>query len=73
MTLTRKRRIAGALDIAMRYGQIEGDHHRCWVIDQMVRELTANDTGDGYEDWVHNYESPADFEGEYKWKTGIAP
>lgn len=32
-------RIATALDIAMRYGGIDGDHHKMWVIDQMVRAL----------------------------------
>jgi hypothetical protein len=37
-------KIAAALDIANRYGGIDGDHHRAWVIDQMVRALT----GDGY-------------------------
>lgn len=29
-----------ALDLAWSYGQIDGDHHRLWVIDQMVRALT---------------------------------
>ena len=29
-----------ALEIAVRYGQIDGDHHKAWVIDQMVRALT---------------------------------
>lgn len=26
-----------ALDIAKRYGGIDGDHHKAWVIDQMCR------------------------------------
>lgn len=29
-----------AINIAVRYGGIDGDHHKAWVIDQMVRELT---------------------------------
>lgn len=29
-----------ALDIARRFGGIGGDHHKAWVIDQMVRALT---------------------------------
>jgi hypothetical protein len=33
-------RIDKALELAFRYGQIEGDHHRLWVIDQMIRALT---------------------------------
>lgn len=34
-------RIAKALDFAVRYGGIDGDHHKAWVIDQMVRALTG--------------------------------
>lgn len=34
-------RIAKAIDFAVRYGGIDGDHHKSWVIDQMVRALTA--------------------------------
>ena len=32
-------RIDRALLIAARYGQTDGDHHKAWVIDQMVRTL----------------------------------
>ncbi len=32
--------VAIALDIARRYGQEDGAHHKMWVIDQMVRALT---------------------------------
>ena len=34
-------RISDALDVAIRYGGIDGDHHKAWVIDQMVRCLTG--------------------------------
>lgn len=34
-------RISKALMYAVRYGGIEGDHHKAWVIDQMVRALTG--------------------------------
>lgn len=54
-----------ALDIADRFAQIDGDYHRLWVIDQMIRVLL----GDKYEEWVKEYEVP----GEYTWDTGIAP
>ena len=46
-------RINMALRIARRYGQIEGDHHRLWVIDQMVRVLTHSD----YSKWVQEAEA----------------
>ena len=34
-------RIIRALDIAIKYGGIDGSHHKTWVIDQMVRALTG--------------------------------
>ena len=65
-------RISRALAYAARFGQIDGDHHKAWVIDQMVRQLT----GDEYEEWVKEYEGPdpdIDPEETYEWDTGIAP
>lgn len=32
--------IESALTIAAQYGQVDGAHHKAWVIDQMVRALT---------------------------------
>lgn len=34
-------RIEKALELAIQYGRIDGDHHKAWVIDQMVRALTG--------------------------------
>lgn len=39
--MENKERIAFALQIASNYGGIDGDHHKAWVIDQMVRALTG--------------------------------
>jgi hypothetical protein len=36
-----KERIKKALEYAVRYGGIDGGHHKQWVIDQMVRALTG--------------------------------
>ena len=33
--------IAKAIQIAFQSGQVDGDHHKGWVIDQMVRALTG--------------------------------
>lgn len=67
------KRIEGALNIANQYGQIDGDHHKTWVIDQMVRILT----GDMYEKWVEDYQlnedNPDEPDDQYEWDTGIAP
>jgi hypothetical protein len=54
-----------ALALALRYGQIDGDHHKAWVIDQMVRLLA----GSAYPRLVEGYKN----EGEYGWYEGIAP
>lgn len=60
-----KGNIEKAVDLAYSFGQIDGAHHKTWVIDQMVRALLGSD----YEEWVKKYEDG----GEYIWETGIAP
>lgn len=60
-------RIELALALAFRYGQIDGDWHKAWVIDQMVRALCGSE--EEYKEWVSKY-TEGD---EYEWDTGIAP
>jgi hypothetical protein len=55
-----KGRVDKAIGIAVRYGQIDGDHHRAWAIDRMVQALA----GDRYGAFVRS--SPS-------WYAGIAP
>jgi hypothetical protein len=62
--MDEKERIKKALEMASRYGQIDGAHHKTWVIDQMVRALLD----DRYHAWVNEYETD-----DYLWDTGIAP
>ncbi len=64
-------RIEKALNIAWSYGQTDSDHHKMWVIDQMVRALCGNE--DEYRNWVKLYETPETDEEYYIWDTGIAP
>lgn len=64
-------RIKKALRIAWSFGQIDGDHHKMWVIDQMVRELCGNE--EEYKKWVDIYEAPVGYEDYYKWDAGVAP
>jgi ribA/ribD-fused uncharacterized protein len=59
-------RINKAVDLAWRYGGIDGDHHQKWLVDQMLRKML---TEKEYAEFVHDYEES----GEYKWQTGIAP
>ncbi len=59
-------KIKSALDLAE---NIDGAHHKQWIIDQMVRALT----GSGYQLWVTAYQDGEDGPETYAWDTGIAP
>jgi len=60
-----------ALDKAYDFGQIDGSHHRLWVIDQMVRDLCGDE--DVYKQWVAKFEEPLENGDYYEWDCGIAP
>ena len=66
-----QQQISFALAIAKTYGGIDGDHHKAWVIDQMVRTLLM--ALDAYELWVADYCEGKDGPDTYEWPTGIAP
>ena len=72
-------RIAKALSLAVRFGGIDGAHHKDWVIDQMVRALTGC-VGPFGEVKSNDYltlveQACAGEEGQqtYCWAEGIAP
>ena len=46
-------RIGLALSLAWKYGQIDGEHHKMWVIDQMIRALCGSE--EEYIKWVAKY------------------
>ena len=52
-------------NIAYEYGQIDGAHHKTWVIDQIIRELLGTE----YDNFIKEYEE----DGEYTWDIGIVP
>ena len=63
-------RIEKALEFLYRYSQYDGEHHKAWVIDQVVRALMAKD----YEAWVAEFEGdPEDEDNHYSWDVGTAP
>lgn len=66
--MTDAEKIQKALELA-EYGSYDGDHHKMWVIDQIVRVLT----GDGYDAWVRTFCAGEDGPNTYAWDTGIAP
>lgn len=57
------------LDLIFEYGQIDGGHHKMWVIDQIVRILTR----DKYNEWVKTYVYDEETGDIYNWDKGIAP
>ena len=65
---TDAERIELALD-ALADGQVDGSHHKAWVIDQAVRALT----GERYGDWVTEYCDGVDGPETYTWDEGVAP
>lgn len=67
--MNRTERIAAALDLALKYGGIDGAHHKAWVIDQMCRVLTQ----EGYEDFVREAKDGEDGPETYDWDEGIPP
>lgn len=58
-----------ALEIILRYGGIDGNHHKAWVLDQVVRVLT----GENYAQWVTDAKDGEDGPNTYDWDEGIAP
>lgn len=62
-------RMSNAIDIAVKYGGIDGAHHKAWVIDQMVRALA----GDHYKRVVAEAKAGDDGPETYGWDEGIAP
>lgn len=57
------------LDLIHQYGGIDGDHHKQWLLDQIVRTIM----GDDYALWVLKYEHGEDGPKTYEWDVGIAP
>jgi len=67
--MNEQQKIEAALELALRYGGIDGDHHKAWVIDQIVRVLTD----EKYEQWVADSKDGEDGPETYGWDEGIAP
>lgn len=67
--MNEKERIEAAIEIAIKYGGIDGSHHKAWVIDQMIRILAA----DSYDSVVADARFGEDGPTTYDWDTGVAP
>lgn len=71
MEQPESQRIRDAIEIAESYGQIDGDHHKMWVIDKMVRILCGSQAA--CDEFVERFEAGEDGPDTYTWDRGIAP
>jgi hypothetical protein len=62
-------RIELAAETGFKYAHYTGDHHKMWVIDQMLRLVL----GDSYDVRVAEVKVGEDGPDTYDWDTGIAP
>ena len=68
--LTKKdKEIKKVLELIFQYGQIDGEHHKMWEIDQTVRILA----GKKYDKWINDYIYDEETGDCYSWNKGIAP
>jgi hypothetical protein len=61
-------KVKKALELIHSYGGIDGNHHKQWLLNEVVKELS-----DDYSAWVKNYCDGEDGENTYAWDEGIAP
>lgn len=61
-------RSQAALELISQYGSIDGEHHKTWVIDQVVRILAPD-----YATWVREQKDGEDGPDTYRWEEGIPP
>lgn len=66
-----KDKIKKALELIYQYGQIDGDHHKAWVLDQVVRSL--HNTEEDYSEWISDYKLEDGDPEAYDWNEGVAP
>ena len=69
MPSTDAEKVQQAIDLAVQHGSIDGDHHKAWVIDQMVRLLA----GERYDEVIREAKAGEDGPETYDWNVGIAP
>jgi hypothetical protein len=60
--VTPEERIDAAIDLAVRYGGLDGSHHKAWAIAGPAYQSIVDAACDG-EDGPNTYE----------WDTGVAP
>lgn len=56
-------------EMIAQYGGIDGNHHKQWVINEIIKLIE----GDHYVEWVKDWEFGKDGPNTYEWDEGIAP
>lgn len=69
MLKEKDEKIEKVLELIFQYGQTDGEHHKAWIIDQVVRILT----GEKYKEWIKEYIYDEETGESYSWYKGIAP
>lgn len=64
----KETKVRAAMDLIYKYGGIGGEHHKQWLLDQLVRKLS-----DDYDSWIRYHNDGEDGPNTYEWDTGIAP
>lgn len=67
--MTTQDRVDAAVRIGLACGGIDGEHHKQWVIDQMLRVLL----GDAYGQAIRDSCAGEDGPDTYYWDEGIPP
>jgi hypothetical protein len=71
--IKNEQKVPMALQMIEKYGGIDGEHHKQWVLDQIARILCG--TKAAYEEWVEDMKNwnEQDEEYEYDWSEGTPP
>jgi hypothetical protein len=62
-------RIERAVEVAIRFGGIDGSHHKAWVIDQMLRHLLGDEYDARIKASLHGEDGPNTYEHD----VGVPP
>lgn len=64
-----RQRIMKAIEVCFAYSQVDGDHHKAWVLDEIMRALAGEHYGRVVE--LHNVGE--DGPDSYTWNCGFPP
>ncbi len=63
--------IQDILEMIFEYGGIDGEHHKQWLLNEIVKKATISKIH--YEEWVKYFNQGEDGPETYEWEVGVAP